>query len=244
MKAWQEGLWASDEPWELTISQAGVALTSCDRKTILSAPLDALPARLVLQDDAHFCFDGQTFRTEPGGTDELKSHLPKPEREIGSHRSTPAQISKKSFAARFGTVGAVVGFIVMFTLPTGGSLLASAIIGAICGAGGNALGAALGSFLDALRENVPPEKVDKTKSPFAVASAIIGCIGLAAWFLPIVGVPVGIAGFLTGRTGRMSPKRTMALVGMCLGLICLYLSVANCFLGALGSIRSAIRRNL
>ncbi|MCL2363094.1 MAG: DUF4190 domain-containing protein [Defluviitaleaceae bacterium] len=66
----------------------------------------------------------------------------------------------------------------------------------------------------------------------ATASLVLGIIGLVAWFLPIVGLPVTITGLVLGIKGRNSYNRKLATVGVVLSSIGLTASVINAALGA------------
>jgi len=48
----------------------------------------------------------------------------------------------------------------------------------------------------------------------AVASLVISIIGLIAWLLPLVGLPVSIAGLIFGLKSLKSDKRKMAIIGI------------------------------
>ena len=60
----------------------------------------------------------------------------------------------------------------------------------------------------------------------------LGIAGLVVWFLPLVGVPVGIAGVVLSIQGMKSARPGMAGAGLALGILCLVLSVANAAIGA------------
>ena len=66
----------------------------------------------------------------------------------------------------------------------------------------------------------------------AVASMVLGIIGLIAWFLPIVGLPVTITGLVLGIKGLNSANRGMAIAGIVMTIIGLTLSVINAAIGA------------
>jgi len=67
----------------------------------------------------------------------------------------------------------------------------------------------------------------------AISSLVLGVINLCAWFLPICGVPVGIAGLALGYFGRRDEtQKTLALIGMVLSGIGLLLACGNGALGA------------
>lgn len=146
----------------------------------------------------------------------------------------PESISENpSYADKFSRYGFGIGIIAMFALPTGGNMIAAAIIGAVCGAGGGALGHVVGSFIDILSEGPPQEEVALPASHLPLISLLLGLLGLLAWLLPIIGLPVGIAGYFTGRKGKSTQKRRMALAGMGFSVACLCLSAVNSFFGVI-----------
>ncbi|HEY1375983.1 MAG TPA: hypothetical protein VGF55_04280 [Gemmataceae bacterium] len=69
-------------------------------------------------------------------------------------------------------------------------------------------------------------------SGMALASLILGCVGLAAWCLPIFGLPVTITGLVLGIKGVGSRGRGQAIAGIVLNAIGLVLSVVNAAVGA------------
>ena len=66
----------------------------------------------------------------------------------------------------------------------------------------------------------------------AVASLVLGCVGLIAWCLPILGLPVTITGLTLGVVGLSSRQRGLAVTGVVLSMLGLALSVANAAVGA------------
>jgi len=66
----------------------------------------------------------------------------------------------------------------------------------------------------------------------AVASLVLGCIGLIGWCLPIFGVPITITGLVLGIKGINSRYHGQAIAGITLSVIGLMLSVANAAIGA------------
>jgi len=71
----------------------------------------------------------------------------------------------------------------------------------------------------------------------AVASLVLGLVGLIAWFLPIIGVPVTVSGLVLGILSLNGPKRTFAIVGLVLCIIGLIASMVNGALGAYLAVR-------
>jgi hypothetical protein len=74
----------------------------------------------------------------------------------------------------------------------------------------------------------------------AIASLVLGIIGMLAWCLPIVGLPVTITGLVLGIKGLKSPNRGMAIAGVVLSIIGLVASVVN---GAIGAYMGATGRH-
>ena len=66
----------------------------------------------------------------------------------------------------------------------------------------------------------------------AVASLVLGCVGLVGWCLPILGLPLTITGLALGIKGLRSQHHGLAVAGVTLSLVGLALSVANAALGA------------
>jgi hypothetical protein len=63
---------------------------------------------------------------------------------------------------------------------------------------------------------------------------ILGIIGMVAWLLPCVGIPVTVTGLILSIIGRRSVSRKgMALAGIILSGIALALTLINLFLGVL-----------
>jgi len=70
------------------------------------------------------------------------------------------------------------------------------------------------------------------KSGKATASFWLGIGGMIAWIIPLIGLPVSIAGLITGGLGLDSEKKGKAVAGIVLSVIALLLSVVNAVLGA------------
>lgn len=83
--------------------------------------------------------------------------------------------------------------------------------------------------------------VVQDQSGKATASLVLGCVGLLAWILPIIGLPVTIIGVVMGSKGLKSSSRGMAIAGIVLSSIGLLLSLANAawgaYLGATGQLQ-------
>lgn len=66
----------------------------------------------------------------------------------------------------------------------------------------------------------------------AIAALVLGIIGLIAWFIPIIGVPVTIIALILGIKGLKSLKRGMAIAAIVLSIIGLLASIVNASIGA------------
>ena len=66
----------------------------------------------------------------------------------------------------------------------------------------------------------------------AIASMILGIIGLLAWILPLIGAPVTITAIVLGIRGLKSEKSGMAIAGIVMGVTGLVLTVINAAIGA------------
>jgi len=79
-----------------------------------------------------------------------------------------------------------------------------------------------------------PSVTDKGNKK-AVASLVLGIVGLLAWLLPVVGLPVTIVGMSFGIIERQSAKRKIAIIGLVFSIVGLCASVGNAALGAFQS---------
>lgn len=66
----------------------------------------------------------------------------------------------------------------------------------------------------------------------AVASLVLGIVGMLFWLLPILGLPVTVVGVAMGVKGREGSRRGMATAGLVLSIIGLVLTVINAAIGA------------
>lgn len=66
----------------------------------------------------------------------------------------------------------------------------------------------------------------------AIASLVLGIIGMIAWFIPLFGAPITIVGLILGMRGLNSEGRGMAMTGMILSIIGLVLTIINASIGA------------
>lgn len=71
----------------------------------------------------------------------------------------------------------------------------------------------------------------------AIASLILGLIGIPAWCFPLIGLPIGLIGLILGITGLKSENRVMAILGIILSGNCLVASIIKAALMALSRIQ-------
>lgn len=71
----------------------------------------------------------------------------------------------------------------------------------------------------------------KPSSGKAVASLVLGIIGMLAWLIPLFGLPISVTGLVLGATSTNSTRRTMAIFGIVLCSIALLATIANAALG-------------
>ncbi|NBQ40842.1 MAG: hypothetical protein EBU34_13980 [Alphaproteobacteria bacterium] len=66
----------------------------------------------------------------------------------------------------------------------------------------------------------------------AVTSLVLGIVGMLAWLLPIIGLPVTITGLVFGVRSLNSANKGMAIAGLTLSIIGIVLSIINASIGA------------
>ena len=66
----------------------------------------------------------------------------------------------------------------------------------------------------------------------AIASLVLGLVGLFAWLLPVLGLPITIVGLIMGVLGMKSDNRGMAVAGVVLNIIFLLACIINASIGA------------
>lgn len=75
--------------------------------------------------------------------------------------------------------------------------------------------------------------INKARKPgFGVAALVLGIVGVLAWIIPIIGLPVGIIALVLGIIGLKKSSKGMSIVGIVLGIICLVLTIINSAIGA------------
>lgn len=80
---------------------------------------------------------------------------------------------------------------------------------------------------------VSPAPASGNERMMAVGSLVLGIINLCAWFLPICGIPMSIAGIVLGYFGmRDQSQKTLAIIGM---VLCGLGLLAGCINGAWGA---------
>ncbi len=84
-------------------------------------------------------------------------------------------------------------------------------------------------------ESYSPESAPSgNEKTFAIISLILGILNLCAWFFPICGFPIGIAGIVLGYLGMKAPEqKNLAIAGMALSGLGLVLACVNAIAGVL-----------
>ena len=67
----------------------------------------------------------------------------------------------------------------------------------------------------------------------ATTSLILGFMAIAAWILPVIGLPLTIVGLVKGIQGVKSTRPGQAMAGIVMNAVFLALTLANSILGAL-----------
>lgn len=87
-----------------------------------------------------------------------------------------------------------------------------------------------------MSENLPKENdVDQTeinKTGHPIASLVLGILGLIFWLLPILGLPMTITGLVFGVKALKGEKKGLAMAGVILCVIGIFLSSVNAAWGA------------
>ncbi|QXE19542.1 DUF4190 domain-containing protein [Clostridium sp. 001] len=76
------------------------------------------------------------------------------------------------------------------------------------------------------------ETTEKPKSKKGITSFILGIIGLIVWIIPIIGAPVTIIGLILGIKSHNSNHKKLAIAGIVLCTIGLFLTIVNGAIGA------------
>jgi hypothetical protein len=90
-----------------------------------------------------------------------------------------------------------------------------------------------------MESNQPQFSSSPTPAPsgnqriMAIASLVLGIINLCAWFIPICGIPLSVAGLVLGFLGMKDPsQKTLAIIGMVLSGLGLLAACINAAFGA------------
>lgn len=70
-----------------------------------------------------------------------------------------------------------------------------------------------------------PSDLSKPGGGKAIASFVLGILGLLGWIIPIVGLPMGVIGLILGSTSLKSSHRRLAIAGIVLSSIVVVASV-------------------
>jgi hypothetical protein len=85
---------------------------------------------------------------------------------------------------------------------------------------------------------IPPKKQESSDGP-AIASLVLGLVGLGIACVPVVGVLLGLIGIALGMKGKESSRNPgIATAGIVLNVICLLLSLAVTLLFLVGGCAS------
>ncbi|MBL8098369.1 MAG: hypothetical protein JNK81_04265 [Anaerolineales bacterium] len=80
---------------------------------------------------------------------------------------------------------------------------------------------------------VSPAPTSGNERMMAIGSLVLGVINLCAWFLPICGIPMSIAGVVLGYFGMKDvSSKNLAIAGMALSALGLFAACINAALGA------------
>ncbi len=66
----------------------------------------------------------------------------------------------------------------------------------------------------------------------AIASLVLGILGMIAWFIPLFGLPVTVVGLVLGIKGLGSENKGMAVAGVTMSIIGLVATIINMSIGA------------
>ena len=146
-------------------------------------------------------------------------------------------ISTRTDTSKYWQAGGAVGFVGMLAFPHNIGPAGNAIVGAVCVGGASALGGAVASLVESWSAPQAAPEGAPNNTGSAIASLVLGILGLIAAILPIAGLPVTITGFCLGKSAVGSKSRGMALAGMTLSLIGLMLAAVNGYFGALMAVR-------
>jgi hypothetical protein len=89
-----------------------------------------------------------------------------------------------------------------------------------------------GASLQNYQNMFVPNENTKKEAGMAIASLVLGIIGIIAWIIPIIGLPIGIAALVLGILGIKRSSKGMSIAGIVLAVICLVLTITNSAIGA------------
>lgn len=69
----------------------------------------------------------------------------------------------------------------------------------------------------------------------SIASLVLGCCGIIAWCIPLLGYPVTIVGIILGCLGMKKGGKKLAIAGIILSAIFLVATLINSILGAMNA---------
>ena len=69
------------------------------------------------------------------------------------------------------------------------------------------------------------QKIEKNVK--AIASLVLGILGLICWIIPLIGFPVNIGALILGGSSMGMPKKGMGIAGMVLSIIGLVLTYTS-----------------
>lgn len=85
---------------------------------------------------------------------------------------------------------------------------------------------------DEMNYNAPQEE----QKGMSIASLVLGCCGIIAWCIPLLGYPVTIVGIILGCLGMKKGGKKLAIAGIILSAIFLVATLINSILGAMNAI--------
>lgn len=77
-----------------------------------------------------------------------------------------------------------------------------------------------------------PKMNQPRKAGLGIAALVLGIVGVLAWIIPIIGLPVGIVALVFGILGLKKSSKGMSIAGIVLGAVCLVLTIINGAIGA------------
>ena len=81
-------------------------------------------------------------------------------------------------------------------------------------------------------QQMPMQRVEKDQKGLAIASLVLGIVGMVAWIIPLFGFPAAMTGLVLGIMGQKSSAKTMAIIGIALSGLALVATIVNAAWGA------------